>query len=206
MQRIFLFIKPYLSPKDVPWDYWLMVVYSRKLCPAILPCMFDCFGPKLVLCFLLLCRIQILQLRGFWWSWRLNHLARFVSFEWCLVWSLDNQSSGWILMFSLDMVFSSPWHLKSILMQMLRQNCHYSIGLVPSNSPLRFSEFILFTRNATHSYYKWKLPSFECRAQKRMHRADWTYKSIHHLPFYVYYHGIHMVGFSVDEDLCFFQG
>lgn len=48
---IFLFMKPYLSPKDISRDYWLMVVYSRKSCPAILPCMFDCLVLTAVLCF-----------------------------------------------------------------------------------------------------------------------------------------------------------
>jgi len=65
-----------------------------------------------------------------------------------------------------------------------------------------FRKFILYTCNATHSYYIWKLPLFECRAQKRMHQDVWTYKMrVYILSPLLRVLTWHSHGFSVDEGL-----
>lgn len=123
------------------------------------------------------------------------------------MWSLYNQSSGWILMFSLGMIFSSPWHLKSILMQMLRQNCHCSIGLVPSNSPIVIFGnlfFILAMQRILVIYENFHCLNvgLERECTRLFEPIKWG--SIYYLPFYVYWHGIHMVSQLMKASLLLF--
>lgn len=68
-----------------------------------------------------------------------------------------------------------------------------------------FRKFIIYTCYATHSYYIWKLPLFECRAQKRMHQAVWTYKiRVYILSSLLRVLTWHSHGFWVDEGLLIF--